>query len=362
MRIAHIFADDYSSYNSSHFRASLIMNALREAGHTVTLLPIQMWANNNSAALRRSASHDIVIIQRVLLIETIPLIQSIRNSGVKVLVDFDDSYDRIRPDNAAYEFWGSGVVTVNGEKKELDVHPIEHFKTVLTTCSGFMCPSEELVNDWGGFAKGYYLPNYLDHRSYIPHINEDYPEVSLPVVGWGGSLSHIPSFEESGVKEALVRLHAEGKIKLMIFGDDRVVSKMEIPETKYLPYCRFYEWPNYLSKIDIGIAPLAGEYDARRSRLKVAEYQMMGIPFVATHGSPYDDTIDSTSGLYVNQGEKGILDKKNVHGWYKALDRIVSNIREYKSDAISGVSKAIKKYSFIENSLEIAKVFFFFLS
>ena len=353
MRICHIVSDDYSSYNSSHFRVTIIMNTLKR-DHEVFVAPIQEWAKGRgNPFFTLSTTCDIAIIQRVLLVEALDSIEVMRKCGVKVLVDFDDSYDKIRKDNAAYPFWGEGVYKVGDKTIKMDIHPLDQFKTVLMAVDGFIAPSKKLIDDWSHLAKGWYIPNYLSHYMYAVKSESFFTQNQLPIIGWGGSLSHVYSFTESGVIEALRRISREGIAQLAIFGDKRVVEELSISNTIYLPYCRFYDWPQRLSRIDIGIAPLAGAYDCRRSRLKVAEYHMLGIPCVHTDEAPYDHTVDA--GLKVNQGQDAM--EASPEAWYRALKRVAGNLEQERMTATESVESAMDCYDVEENVGEIEAVF-----
>ena len=48
-------------------------------------------------------------------------------------------------------------------------------------------------------------------------------------------------------------------------------------------------WPQVVKTFDIGVAPLSGPYDQRRSWLKTLEYGLAGVPWIATDGEPYRD-------------------------------------------------------------------------
>jgi glycosyltransferase involved in cell wall biosynthesis len=85
---------------------------------------------------------------------------------------------------------------------------------------------------------------------------------------------------------------------------------------------------------DIGIAPLAQEYDMRRSWIKVAEYMSMGIPFVATDTAPYHNPRvrhACRTGYFVDQGDNA--DKANEQDWYRALTTMISKMPEMKKKA-----------------------------
>ena len=90
----------------------------------------------------------------------------------------------------------------------------------------------------------------------------------------------------------------------MLCGDERIVPLLPIPRDRLIfqPYVQWFDWPRVLARFDIGIAPLAGRYDASRSQIKSMEFGVMAIPFVATGSEPYKDWMDVGCGQYVMDG------------------------------------------------------------
>jgi len=63
---------------------------------------------------------------------------------------------------------------------------------------------------------------------------------------------------------------------------------------------------------DIGIAPLAGEYDRRRSWVKATEFGLLGLPLVASNLEPY-------------WGTGALLVRNEPDDWYDLLKDLVAN-------------------------------------
>jgi hypothetical protein len=311
MNIVYFVSDGILEYNSSHFRVSLQADALQMADLAdAKILNIQHWLKRTTESMVACAEADVIVIQRVMLAESIERALYWIERGKKVLVDFDDAYDLIGKENAAYPFWGEGLVDItdaNGRtfQRKLIPHPVEQFKSGLSQITGSITPSSQLCKDWGVYNRSFRIENYLDSNRY--HAAKRKKRNSRKIsIGWGGSLSHLTSFSHSGVQKALQNVLSKySNVELLIFGDERVVKQLPFKEkVRHIPYVMWRDWPKMLNLYDIGIAPLAGKYDARRSALKVKEYICMGIPFVATSGMPYLDIEESKkakSGIFVNQ-------------------------------------------------------------
>jgi hypothetical protein len=124
----------------------------------------------------------------------------------------------------------------------------------------------------------------------------------------------------------------------MICGNDpRIPKALDLPNEQMIvkPWVSYREWPSVLSHFDIGLAPLAGEYDDRRSWIKVLEYLVMRIPWVASAGSPYEEF-----------SSYGWIVKNNSQAWERVLLDIVDNIVRYREQAkreayLAGISQAV---------------------
>jgi glycosyltransferase involved in cell wall biosynthesis len=358
-KLALVFADNFAEYNSSNYTFSVPANALRSIGYDISWIYVQDWMTNNARCKLACNETDIIIIQRVLLDESIKVATYWMSRGKKVYVSFDDAYQYIGEENAAFKFWGKGEVEVNtgGHKyvRTLDKHPVDQFRDGLKYVTGGITPSRVLCSDWNKFAPMKYLPNYIEsHRYDIPHVKG-----SKLTVGWGGSLSHLTSFSRSGVERALHKfLSKHDDWQFGLVGDNRLIKQLGLPDDQlwFRHYVMFFDWPRILSSFDIGLAPLAMPYDQRRSRLKVMEYIAMGIPFVATKSEVYRDFFDCKSGIFVDQGILTTCDKSNEAGWLAALDKIAANLDDYRTIALCEKERYYDVYDNLSNAQHIAEV------
>jgi hypothetical protein len=336
MNILYLISDGYSEFNSSNVRARIPANAINKTDeHYAKIAHSHEWLRQTPRIIQLCNWADVISIQRVAIFESIQHIETWRNRGKFIVVDFDDAYQMIRDDNASYEFWGQGIITKtlsDGKQyKKKTASPVEQFKAGVSKVSAIATPSEQLCLDWspylGPSSTYLHIPNYIEADRYKEPFDKN-----RIIIGWGGSLSHLPSWTDSGVIEALYRVMKNNdNVYLMIVGDNRVIDKLPFAKDRVMfhPYVSWRDWPDILRLFDIGIAPLAGEYDCRRSDLKVSEYIASALPYIATESVVYEKYSD-VSGLYVNQGNKTKCDVSNVEGWHYSIEYAIEHIGKLK--------------------------------
>jgi hypothetical protein len=322
----------------------------------VDILNVKHWMIQDELCRIVCSQADIIHLQRVMILETHQYISYWRSLGKAVVVDFDDRYRLIHPTNAAAPFWlhGEVEVTLNDGlvkyKKELDQHPIDQFKKGIRLCTAGITPSKILSDSWKDHAPMFVVRNYLDASAYHSEIKQDNsPDI---ILGWGGSLSHQESFRDSGIQEALKRILQErDNVYLLIIGDENVVNQLPVPrhKIKHMAYVAWWQWQKTLKIYDIGLAPLAGDYDDGRSNLKVAEYLMAGIPFVASKSLVYEEFFHADSGHFVQHGHDKHHYDKRAEDWYSSTIDIIDNIEYYREKALVNINEIGMTYAVDEN-------------
>jgi len=257
---------------------------------------------------------DVVIMQRNLLSQSVwNFCDYWRGMGKLVLSDLDDAYQIMPQSNPAYPFW-------HENKGNLPEEPIKILTTGLSHTDGLLAPNRVLLDDWKHVVPGYFLPNYATGAWY-----RDLPKRERGdelVIGWGGSVSHYDSWWGSGIREALNAICAEfPHVKVKICGNDkRIFDQLPVPASQKIhqPGVPPEEWPKQVASFDIGVAPLFGPYDQRRSWIKALEYLLVGIPWVGAAGEPYSDFK-----------EYGALVEEGINNWHKALREVVVHYDDY---------------------------------
>jgi hypothetical protein len=347
MIITHFVSDGFNEYNSSRWRVSNTTDVLLEAGHEVHILSIQEWIGQTPHARFITNKSDITFIHRVSVRDSIKAIEYWTKRKKAIVLDFDDSYDNLVGDtNPAKKFWIDGVVQVRNRagqtsEKVLEEHPINTLKEAISKCTATTVPSYRLVSDWARFGTVVYIENYINSDMYID-ITKFPRNDSTIRIGWGGSLGHIDSFKNSGVIDAIDTLMKEySDIVFFLIGDKRITDLLPFKNrVMFHPYVTYKEWPSVITKYDIGIAPLAGEFDKRRSPIKLTEYCTAAIPFAATY-----DLSEGYAVYHNYKDANGFLIPNGAESWYNAIKDLFLNIEDHRRMAKENIHIAEKYFA-----------------
>lgn len=327
MNIVYCPADAPHEWNSSIFRCAIPAAALAAAGHRTVLVHLTRVQARQADALAALDAADVVVIERLALADLYRLIENLRRRGKVVVADFDDAYHLMPVSNPAFKFWGQNE-TPDGRK--LNPPALEQFRRGLALCSGVVTPSLLLSADY----QARHLPNRLPMERYRPHQRRGPRAPDAPIVlGWGGSVGHLRSWTESGLGPALRRvLAARPNVRLALHGSDgRIAEALKLPagQVDCYPWGPYRDWPAHVARFDVGLAPLAGEYDMRRSWLKALEYLALGVPWLASAGGPYDALLGM-----------GTLVGNTANRWETALAGVLDNLAEHQRQAAGFVEFA----------------------
>jgi hypothetical protein len=299
---------------------------------------------------------DIIILQRNLLHPILfDAMRYFQGMGKPCVVDLDDAYQSLPWSNPAKPFWHlnpfqnpEGVTEPGGALKMLEEG--------LRLSNGLVAPNRLLLKDFE-YASGnsYYLQNYAEPEWWtnLPDrqtLKQERGFEDRIVIGWGGSVSHYDSFWGSGVRQAAERIckrHPE--VLWLICGNDRRVFD-QLPVDRLQKATQGgvppQEWPRTVASFDIGVAPLFGPYDQRRSWIKGIEYLLGGVPWIGTEGEPYRDL----EGL-------GTLTPGGVEAWEDALEAKITNLKREQERALSLVPLARERF-IADNQLETFRTVF----
>ena len=282
-----LFADT-PPMNTSWYRCLIPAKYLGLAGHEIVIV--------RSDELKPDQISEVMLVERELNPD---MLRTIRACGAKrIIVTFDDAYHIIpRELERAWNYWrGQGHLAT--------------FRKVLKQVEGAVVPSRLLADDYGAD----YLPNYLDPELW-PKTDSPNLENRPIVIGWGGSQGHALTWRDPAFARVLKRITQEfPNVELRIYGAvaDNSLQQVNVP-FQAQPWLDFEKWPAEVRQFNIGLAPLNGGYDLRRSNLKLLEYGAAGVPFVATNGGEY------------RSAPGGILVSNIAEEWYRALKHLIRN-------------------------------------
>lgn len=291
---------------------------------------INEFVTNSPETQKICQEADIIMVERNYFGDTLTVMQfwKVRNKVIGAI--FDDAYDIMHPQNISYNFWTHGELKYKDKDGKEGVGymkppPIEQFKWGLQLVKGVQVPSVNLAKDWSRYAPTYYVHNFLDIDKYIdvkpllPHSEEEL------YIGWCGSMSHYASFNDSGVIQGLRRaVRKYPQVKVLISGDRRLYELLDIKEDRkiFQPFVPTEQWTSLLKTVDIGLCPLAGEYDKRRSWIKALEWLAVKVPFIATNYITYDEFHDF-----------GIMTDNGYKNWEDSLSEMIENYPKWKNIA-----------------------------
>jgi len=351
----------HSSYPADQFRVQMrcrnFADAVNRLGwHTANLLDINSFVQNTPEAQNICAESDLLIIHRYLYGPVLRAVQYWKARDKKVVIDFDQAINFLTPELSGYSFWMEGVPLEDGAAaKEKTVHfidptPLEQFKWGLGLVDAAIVPSSRLADDWARYTNVFEIQDYLNTDHYPALMQNHKTELWI---GLGYSISES-SLHKSGLIKALENIcHQYSQVKLVLCNLDPVqVERLNIPASQVKVYAAvsFEDWANILPSLDIGLAPIFGDYDVRSSWITVLEYMVSKIPWVASNLA------------YRTLAPYGTLVTNSTRDWEIALNEAVDNLDAYRrkaagepflfalsQDVNGNIDKVLKLYTTILN-------------
>ena len=338
MRTVQIASDSASEFNSSYWVGTIPAGALNRAGHPSQIISVKRWLSDDPTMRRICASADLIIVQRVAIQEGMERIKYWRGLGKGVAISVDDDYQNIRVDNAAFKYWGKGEVEVGhpsgvSYSVTLPKHPLQQLFEAFSISAG-ISPGKLLVEDWKRYGPMFYVPNYVDSQRYFntPPALKDPDWITIL---YGSSMSHVPSYEESGIEPALEAVFRKRKnVRFILCGDERIHKRLPIPADRkiYQRYVRHNEWPRIFKMADITVSPLARSYDHKRSWIKWVESGLCEIPMIATRSRIYEEWEQAGFGLWVSNGVfDNVSFEDRAKEWEEKLLEMIDTLPFYQA-------------------------------
>lgn len=247
---------------------------------------------------RAKVEADIIVGQRICNIGPTTTWNKLAGDGVaKLVFEIDDDLWNVHPRNElAYDFFqGPGV--------------IKRLNACITVSDMVTVTTERLAERVRQFNDNVVvLPNCFDDALLL----HQRPKRDALTVGWSGSATHAPDFEEVAPRlkrffrrNPKVDMHFIGQTYAHLIGKQSRYTKWSMEVSDYYKAIDF----------DIGIIPLTHDvFNRSKSFVKAMEYAALGIPVVASHYGPYPE--------FVIHGETGFL-AKHDHDWEHYLGLLV---------------------------------------
>lgn len=329
MNIVYIYYDHPLDHLSFEWQCAIPAKAInRTHRHSAHLLSLKDFIQNTSQAQLLCESADVIIIHRRLIGAVLSAVQKWKAYDKKILLNLDTPVNALTPEMPSYDFWYGGKTTCkNGDcifgDEPLDPKPIEQLSWALRLVDGVITPSERLSDDIGESIRCIHIPNFLETDQYLNQTADPHRGI---VIGLGGDGNHFPGIKSSGILQALGQVvQQRSQAQVVVFGgDERVYDQLPVSarHKTLWPALPQAEWPRYLSRLDIGLAPLSGDFDQRSGSARLLEYMAMKIPWIASEGS-----------VYRKFSRYGWLVPNLVDAWEKVMIDMVDHIQNYRVEA-----------------------------
>lgn len=303
MKIVFLYADKPEEWNCSHWRSYLPSTFLKRFSNIDTeMIPLSNISDPISIPVIENA--DIIFVERLMSNIIFSFLEKWRVKGKKVIFDMDDSYKNIPIGSGAYDYWVNGSMIKSSTNKIITMpySPIEQLDWYTKLVDAISSPSKLILEDWKNFnEKLIWIPNFVDAELYqrIPKVKPD----GKIVIGWGGGATHYLSWYDSGLITALRRIYPKYKkrIQILLITKDAPLAYKLAEFSPTIVRADRLTYPGEMLKLNLALAPVAGQYDRRRSWLKIAEYSACGIPWLASKLDPYNEYEFSGTRLVENK-------------------------------------------------------------
>lgn len=214
---------------------------------------------------------DVAVFQRPTRWVLVEAIRCLQSKGVAVVVDMDDDFTAIDPQNT---FWRPP-----GDEDRLAASEACRIADLVTVTT------PALARRYAPHGRYVVLPNYIP--AYYLDIAT---ERDGQTVGWAGTVDTHPNdlqVTRGGVAAAV----REAGATFLVVGDGRKVQgNLGLDSLPLITgLVELFDYPYAVARFDVGIVPLAeSAFNTAKSALKLLEYAALGVPAVF---SPTPDNL-----------------------------------------------------------------------
>ena len=222
---------------------------------------------------------EVIVMQRVSHVWHMQALPVLRRKGIAVVVDMDDDLSSIHPLNKAHAIYSHRTATPLSHKYAAQICRDATYVTTSTN---------NLLKIYAKHGRGQSLDNYVPER--LLNIQPTKIPGAPPRFGWGGTLSSHP-VDLMACGRAVQRLIEDGH-QFQVVGppDIRIKKQLRLKdEPAATGAVSTFQWPTALAdNLDVGMAPLeVSAFNDSKSRLKLLEYNAVGVPYVASSRNEY---------------------------------------------------------------------------
>ena len=308
--------------------------------------------------LNRLPDADVVVLQRPLTAQLVEVIRFLKAAGRAVVVEVDDDFETIDPDNVAWRTVHPSVSPARNWRHLRAACQLADLVTVTTPALAARYGKHGRVAIIPNMVPSHYLHIYPEHRAAVD---------GSPVrVGWSGSVDTHPRDLQvtRGAVAGTLRRHGltfhlvgSGKVyprdprtgaelrELDLVTDARIIRNLGLADGETFAHTGGWlpleKYPRAMAELDVGIVPLADTaFNEAKSWLKGLEFSAVGVPFVATPTGPYAE---------LHAAGAGVLARKPAD-WRRHLDRLVTDV-DYREELADAGRRVAARYV-IQNNAE----------
>lgn len=279
---------------NSLYRVVFPMRALERRGHTVVWPP----RFKQDAPLKALMSCDLVHCFR--RDDRNADLKELARRGIAVSVDNDDDLGELDVMPGVSRHQSRMAYTKKASRLAAQAREAD----LVTTPSAAIAAKYEQ----SGATNVVVIENYLDPD--MAGLGGDHKHDGV-VVGWVAAREHAPDVSALAIGKTMTRLLREHENLSVV----TVGLKLDLRPERYrhIPPVRHEELLEAISRIDIGIAPLADNaFNRARSNVKLKEYGAVGAAWLASPVAPYLGLGEKQGGLLVKDDE-----------WFDAIGNLI---------------------------------------
>ncbi|NLF50454.1 MAG: glycosyltransferase family 4 protein [Leptolinea sp.] len=339
MNFVYVCPESEDLKHSIEMRCAAPARVINRTGrYSADLIGWRDFALNSPTAMELLDRSDYIIIHRGLWASILPRIQHWKARDKTIIADFRDAYQLMEPDELVdvYDMEVNGGLQA-GDSPERQIDLLTQLKWTLQATHGATTPSKRLCDDWNAYTRSLVVPDYLDLDRLNLIVPQEHDQI---VLGWQGSVRRIQSMKKSGILMAFqAACQMRKNIKFLLFVDHpEAVDDLGLPpeQLEVIGWNSPGGWNRQLSRIDIGLSSMVGEFEQRCSCSQLLEFMALKIPWIASQGAAVYD-MQSYGWIVENTAES----------WLKATIEMIDHLDDYRAEA------AIAPYLFaISKNLE----------
>jgi hypothetical protein len=280
---------------------------------------------------------DIIVFKLIMLESVAEKIPAAKAMGQKIVVDLDDSFEKLHETNMAYQMTDPEKYPKNNR---------DHYQYIIDSADALITSTPFLYNFYKnekGHENVFMVRNGIDLDRWKQR--KDHSRW-LPNIGWVGAtpwrsqdLETMNPWFGQFLESNHLSFHHAGHIKNAKWAKDQLGIPKSVKTTQEAmkPISKY---PEMFRKIDIGLVPLNNvEFNHAKSVIKGLEYAASGIPFVASYSPEYEFLEQQGIGRVAkNEREfmghlEELLDPRVRK---EDVERNLEGIKEYQSMEVRG--------------------------